>query len=100
VLGIQPGEHGRGRQPRPGCDAETNLTATVSDARYGVMPPPSGPAPGACFPDRIRLTGTSHHLLMFGEVTALDRFRGRWNGLVSVEDGVGAGVAVQLPPGR
>jgi 2-polyprenyl-6-methoxyphenol hydroxylase-like FAD-dependent oxidoreductase len=57
------------------------------------MPPPHAPAPGVRFPDRIRLTGTSHHLLMFGEVVAaLDRFRGRWDGLVSVEDGTGAGL--------
>jgi hypothetical protein len=40
----------------------------------------------------IRLTGASHHLLIFGEVAALDRFRGRWDGLVSVEDGTGAGL--------
>ena len=27
-----------------------------------------------------------------GEVAALDRFRGRWDGLVSVQDGTGAGL--------
>jgi 2-polyprenyl-6-methoxyphenol hydroxylase-like FAD-dependent oxidoreductase len=54
------------------------------------MPPPHVPAPGARFPDCTRLTDTSHHLLTFGEVAALDRFRGRWDGLVSVQDGTGA----------
>ena len=54
--------------------------------------PPHAPAPGARFPDCTRLTGTSHHLLTFGEVAALDRFRGRWDGLVSVQDGTGAGL--------
>src|SRR5262249_39603177 len=54
--------------------------------------PPHAPAPGARFPDCTRLTGTSHHLLTFGEVAALDRFRGRWDGLVSVQDGTSAGL--------
>ena len=56
------------------------------------VPPPHAPAPGALFPDRIRLTGTSHHLVTFGAVAALDGFRGRWKGLVSVHDGTGAGL--------
>ena len=54
--------------------------------------PPHAPAPGARFPDCTRLTGTSHHLLTFGEAAALDRFRGRWDVLVSVQDGTGAGL--------
>lgn len=54
--------------------------------------PPSAPAPGARFPDRILLTGPSHHLLTFGEVPAVDRFRRRWDGLMSVVDGPGAGL--------
>jgi 2-polyprenyl-6-methoxyphenol hydroxylase-like FAD-dependent oxidoreductase len=55
---------------------------------------PPGPAPGERFPDRIRLTGTDHHLLLFGPPLAgpgLDRFRARWGGLVAVADGAGAG---------
>jgi 2-polyprenyl-6-methoxyphenol hydroxylase-like FAD-dependent oxidoreductase len=50
-----------------------------------------GPAPGERFADRIGLSGTSHHLLVFGRAAALDRFRRRWAGLVSVEDGTAVG---------
>ena len=53
--------------------------------------PPHAPAPGTLFADRIRLPGTSHHLLTFGEVAALDRFRSPWD-LVSVQDGTGVGL--------
>ena len=56
------------------------------------VPSPHAPAPGVRFPDRILLTGPAHHLLTFGEVAALDRFRRRWDGLVSVVDGPGAGL--------
>lgn len=49
------------------------------------------PAPGERYPDCIRLADTSHHLLTFGEVAALDRFAARWAGTVSIVDGVRLG---------
>ena len=53
------------------------------------MPPASipGPAPGERFPDRIRLTGTLHHLLLFGAISLPDTFRHRWHDLVSIAPG-------------
>ena len=55
------------------------------------VPRPDGPAPGERFPDRIRLAGTSHHLLIFGKAAPLNRLRARWDGLVSVGDGAAMG---------
>jgi 2-polyprenyl-6-methoxyphenol hydroxylase-like FAD-dependent oxidoreductase len=52
------------------------------------VPAPDGPAPGMRFPDRIRLTGPSHHLLIFGGTTAPDRLRRRWESLVSIKNGI------------
>lgn len=49
-----------------------------------------GPAPGARFPDRIRLSGTGHQLLLFGAAD-VEGLRNRWTGLVEVMDGVGSG---------
>ena len=46
-----------------------------------------GPGPGERFPDRIRLTGTLHHLLLFGAISLPDRFRHRWHDLVSIAPG-------------
>ena len=48
--------------------------------------PGAGPAPGSRFPDRIRLSGTGHHVLVFGDAD-LDGLRSRWSGLVEVIDG-------------
>jgi len=45
------------------------------------------PAPGEHFPDRIRLTGTLHHLLLFGAISLPDTFRDRWHDLVSIAPG-------------
>lgn len=55
-------------------------------AGSGITPPASnsGPVPGERFPDRIRLTGTLHHLLLFGGGSLPDRFRHRWQCLVSI----------------
>jgi hypothetical protein len=44
------------------------------------------PAPGQRFPDRVRLRGTGHHLLVFGTAPRLDDFRKRWDQLVSIVD--------------
>ena len=48
------------------------------------------PAAGSRFPERSRLAGTGHHLLVFGD-TDLDQLRARWAGLVEVLDGAAAG---------
>ena len=48
------------------------------------------PAPGQRFPDRVRLRGTEHHLLVFGAVPRLDDFRARWGKLVPVVDATDA----------
>jgi 2-polyprenyl-6-methoxyphenol hydroxylase-like FAD-dependent oxidoreductase len=50
------------------------------------------PAPGERFPDCIELADTSHHLITFGEVAALDRIAARWAGTVSIVDGNRAGL--------
>jgi 2-polyprenyl-6-methoxyphenol hydroxylase-like FAD-dependent oxidoreductase len=64
-----------------------------------MLPFPS-PAPGSRFPECIRLTDTSHHLLTFGEVATLNRFADRWNGLVSILDGTGAGLDAERAGAR
>jgi len=52
-----------------------------------------GPGPGERFPDRIRLTGTLHHLLLFGAISLPDTFRHRWQHLVSITPGADFGLA-------
>jgi 6-methylpretetramide 4-monooxygenase / 4-hydroxy-6-methylpretetramide 12a-monooxygenase len=49
------------------------------------------PGPGDRYPDRTTLTGTGHHLLLFGaaDETALARVRLRWDGLVDVQRDTG-----------
>jgi hypothetical protein len=54
--------------------------------------PLQAPVPGERFPDCIRLVDTSHHLLTFGEAAGLDRFAGRWAGVVSIVDGMRLGL--------
>lgn len=49
--------------------------------------PLPGPVPGSRFRDRIRLTGTRHHLLLFGANPPPDFFQRRWHDLVAIEDG-------------
>jgi 6-methylpretetramide 4-monooxygenase / 4-hydroxy-6-methylpretetramide 12a-monooxygenase len=47
---------------------------------------PSHPAPGERYPDRAALSGTGHHVLVFGQADepALARLQERWGGLVEV----------------
>ena len=45
-----------------------------------------GPSPGERFPACLRLSGTCHHLIVFGEAPRLDYFRARWDKLVSIVD--------------
>jgi 2-polyprenyl-6-methoxyphenol hydroxylase-like FAD-dependent oxidoreductase len=43
-------------------------------------------SPGERFPGRCRLSGTGHHLLIFGAAPNLDQLRARWGGLLSMVD--------------
>jgi hypothetical protein len=58
----------------------------------GVEPPPA-PGPGERDPDRKALTGTAHHLLLFGAAdhAGVERLRHRWRGLVDVVQATPAG---------
>jgi hypothetical protein len=49
-----------------------------------------GPSPGDRFPARLRLSGTCHHLIVFGAAPRLDQLRTRWDQLVSIVDGSSA----------
>jgi hypothetical protein len=49
------------------------------------------PAPGARFPAACRLKGTTHHLVVFGDIPGLEEFRARWQTLAPIVDGAGAG---------
>src|SRR5262249_3610342 len=49
-----------------------------------------GPSPGERFPARHSLTGTGHHLIVFGAVPRLDYLRVRWGKLVSIVDAASA----------
>ena len=46
----------------------------------------AGPSPGERFPSRHRLSGTGHHLIVFGTAPRLDHLRARWEKLVSIVD--------------
>jgi 2-polyprenyl-6-methoxyphenol hydroxylase-like FAD-dependent oxidoreductase len=45
-----------------------------------------GLSPGDRFPARLRLRGTCHHLIVFGQAPRLDDLRARWDKLVSIVD--------------
>ena len=45
-----------------------------------------GPSPGDRFPACHRLSGTCHHLIVFGKAPRLDYLRARWDKLVSIVD--------------
>ena len=62
----------------------------------------SGLSPGSRFPAYHHLSGTSHHLIVFGQVPRLDYLRARWNQLVSVVDASTAqfdAIAAGVPDG-
>jgi 2-polyprenyl-6-methoxyphenol hydroxylase-like FAD-dependent oxidoreductase len=48
------------------------------------------PSPGDRFPACNRLSGASHHLIVFGEAPRLDYLRARWGKLVSIVDAASA----------
>ncbi len=81
----------------PAGDPASNLAALrrrlmldVSYARSALVgqagATTGAPSPGERFPARHRLSGTGHHLIVFGEACGLDQFRARWGGLVSLVD--------------
>jgi hypothetical protein len=43
-------------------------------------------SPGDRFPARVRLSGTCHHLIVFGQAPRLDYLRARWDKLVLIVD--------------
>ena len=49
-----------------------------------------GPSAGDRFPARCRLSGTCHHLIVFGEAPRLHYLRARWDKLVSIVDAASA----------
>jgi hypothetical protein len=48
------------------------------------------PSPGERFPARHSLSGTGHHLIVFGEAPRLHHLRARWGQLVSIVDAASA----------
>jgi hypothetical protein len=46
----------------------------------------AGPSPGERFPSRRCLSGTGHHLIVFGMAPRLDYLGARWGKLVSIGD--------------
>jgi hypothetical protein len=63
--------------------------------------PPLKPAPGDRYPDRAGLSGTGHHLLLYGPAddASTERLRRRWRGLLEISDAAGdprrAGLAAE-----
>jgi len=49
-----------------------------------------GPLPGERFPARHSLSGTGHHLIVFGAAPRLGHLRARWGQLVSILDAASA----------
>ena len=62
-------------------------SALVGEAGVAV----EAPSPGCRFPGRCQLSGTGHHLIVFGAAPRLDQLRARWDGLVSIVDAARAG---------
>lgn len=61
-------------------------SALVGEYVVDVTRPPSHPATGTRYPDGATLTGTNHHLLLYGDADEGEaaRLRERWTGLVDV----------------
>jgi 6-methylpretetramide 4-monooxygenase / 4-hydroxy-6-methylpretetramide 12a-monooxygenase len=72
-------------------DVSYAVSPLVGEYSDGAQAPMGGPAPGDRYPDRAALTGTGHHLLLFGgaDQAGIDRLRRRWRGLVEVDAGGG-----------
>jgi 2-polyprenyl-6-methoxyphenol hydroxylase-like FAD-dependent oxidoreductase len=89
-------------QSRSMLDTSYAGSPIVGEFPGGTQAPAATPAPGDRYPDRAALTGTGHHLLLFGmpEDTGIERLRRRWQGLVEVSQAAGdAGRAGLAGPG-
>lgn len=77
-------------------------TALVGEYREPAATPPAGAGPGDRYPDRVDLSGTGHHLLVFGAAddAAVVGIAGKWGDLVHVTrcagDGLRAGPSGSL----
>jgi hypothetical protein len=83
------------RPCRRAIQCRTSGGAQTVDARYFVRGSAlvgqagtvaEGPSPGDRFPACHRLSGTCHHLIVFGKAPRLDYLRARWDKLVSIVD--------------
>ncbi|MBN9420668.1 MAG: FAD-dependent monooxygenase [Candidatus Eremiobacteraeota bacterium] len=101
VMGLVEASREGVLEPVAEPDAEIDLAASRHRAMltidYGESPLvgewcsrpfPPGPTPGQRYPDRIRLQGPGHHLLVFGSAS-LHGFGERWGSLVEVVDAAG-----------
>ena len=85
ALSLPPGDPAEslaGLRKRLMLDVSYAGSALVGQAGASV----EAPLPGERFPARCRLSGTQHHLLVFGAVPSLDHLRARWGQLVSTVD--------------
>jgi hypothetical protein len=81
-----PAQNVAGARRRLMLDVSYVGSALVGQAGAAV----EAPSPGERFPARLRLSGTGHHLIVFGEAPRLDHLRARWDKLVSIVDASGA----------
>jgi 2-polyprenyl-6-methoxyphenol hydroxylase-like FAD-dependent oxidoreductase len=92
----------RASPPTPAEVAAITRSRCMLDVTYADSPlvaeylgpevePPPGPGPGQRYPERATLTGTAHHVLLFGAADddGAARLRRRWRGLVEVVHATG-----------
>ena len=99
VPSADPAEDMAAARRRSMLDVSYKGSALVGQAGAVV----EGLSPGGRFPDCHRLSGTCHHLIVFGESPRLDSLRARWVKLVSIVDASSAqfdATAAGVPNGR
>lgn len=79
---VDPADNIAAARRRSMLDVSYKGSALVGQAGAVV----EGLSPGGRFPACHRLSGTCHHLIVFGEAPRLDSFRARWDKLVSIVD--------------
>jgi 6-methylpretetramide 4-monooxygenase / 4-hydroxy-6-methylpretetramide 12a-monooxygenase len=100
----------RGSPPTPAQLATLARSRCMLDVSYAGSPlvgehlgpgveAPSAPGPGDRYPDRTTLSGTAHHVLLFGAAddAGATGLRHRWRGLVDVMDAGGDHRKAGLP---
>jgi 2-polyprenyl-6-methoxyphenol hydroxylase-like FAD-dependent oxidoreductase len=101
LMGLVAMCHGGGEPSVPHGDQAQNLAGVrrrlMLDVSYAGSPltgqagaAVDGPSPGERFPARHWLSGTGHHLIVFGAAPRLDHFRAHWGNLVSIVDAASA----------